>query len=298
MYRTFVILRHTFVEAIVQPIYWLLLGLGFVILSIFGLLPFFTLGEDTIMYKTVALDVVLLLVLIMTLFATSKSIYDEIEDRTMLTLMSKPVRKWEVLVGKYLGIILAALMAAAILGAVLIFWTWYRIPTDYQLKTFTLDDNELRKIHDLQMMHTAGLLPCLVLLWLQISVLAAIGVALSTRFSLVVNLPTVILLYIAGNLTRFLFPIAAGASWIHKISAHLASWLLPYLATFDLKGPALYHDVALAGTSFADNPNAVHLSAIWGYIALAAGYGIAYITFALSAGMWLFERRELGGSEG
>jgi hypothetical protein len=41
----------------------------------------------------------------------------------------------------------------------------------------------------------------------QVSVLAAIGVALSTRFSLVVNLPAVILLYIAGNLARFLPPV-------------------------------------------------------------------------------------------
>ena len=30
--------------------------------------------------------------------------------------MSKPLKKWEVLVGKYLGIVLAALMAVAILG--------------------------------------------------------------------------------------------------------------------------------------------------------------------------------------
>jgi len=84
------------------------------IIIVFGLLPFFTLGEDTVMYKSVALDVVLLFVLIITLFATSKSIFDEIEDRTMLTLMSKPVRKWEVLVGKYLGIILSALLAVTI----------------------------------------------------------------------------------------------------------------------------------------------------------------------------------------
>ena len=91
-------------KPIVQPIYSLLLALG-------GgdpdrssaLLPFFTLGEDTVMFKAVGLDVILLLVLIATLFATSKSIYEEIEDRTMLTLMSKPVEQWEVLVGKYLG---------------------------------------------------------------------------------------------------------------------------------------------------------------------------------------------------
>jgi ABC-type transport system involved in multi-copper enzyme maturation permease subunit len=216
----------------------------------------------------------------------------------MLTLMSKPVQKWEVLVGKYLGIVLSSLLAVALLGVILILWTWYRIPGDYMLKTFTLDESELRRIHELQLMHTAGLIPCLVLVWLQISVLAAIGVALSTRFSLVVNLPVVILIYMAGNLTRFMFPIAANTSIAYKSFAHLSSWLFPYLANFDLKGPALYHDIALAGTSFANNPNAVSLRAIWGCLAVAAGYGVAYITFALSAGMWLFQRRELGGSEG
>ena len=59
MYRTFVILRHTFLEAIVQPIFALLMGLGATVLLIYGLLPFFTLGEDTVMYKSVGLDVIL-----------------------------------------------------------------------------------------------------------------------------------------------------------------------------------------------------------------------------------------------
>ena len=79
MYRLFVIARHTFFEAVVQPIYSLLLALGAGILIIFGMLPFFTLGEDTVMYKSVSLDVILLFVLISTLFATSRSIYEEIE---------------------------------------------------------------------------------------------------------------------------------------------------------------------------------------------------------------------------
>src|SRR5688572_18489129 len=134
MYRTFVILRHTFVETIVQPIYTLLIAIGIGILGIFGMLPFFTLGEDTVMFKSVGLDVILLLVLIATLFATSKSIYEEIEDRTMLTLMSKPVQRWEVLVGKYLGIILAALLAVAVLGAIHVVATAWRLPADYQLR--------------------------------------------------------------------------------------------------------------------------------------------------------------------
>ena len=46
------------------------------ILAIFGALPFFTFGEDTTMFATVALDVVLILVLISTLFVTSRSAND------------------------------------------------------------------------------------------------------------------------------------------------------------------------------------------------------------------------------
>src|SRR5580700_2103827 len=203
MYRTLVITRYTFLEAVLQPIYSLLVTFGAAILFIFGLLPFFTLGEDTKMFKSVSLDVILLLVLLATLFATSKSIYEEIEDRTMLTLMSKPVQRWQVMLGKYFGIVLAAGLGVGILGFVTILATWMRIPTDYLLNTASLNDLIRNEIWNYRLMHISGLLPQLVLTWLQISVLAAVGVALSTRFSLVVNLPTVIILYIAGNLTRY-----------------------------------------------------------------------------------------------
>jgi ABC-type transport system involved in multi-copper enzyme maturation permease subunit len=297
MYRTLVILRHTFLEAIVQPIYSLLLGIGSAILLIFGLLPFFTLGEDTIMYKSVALDVVLLLALVITLFATSRSIYEEIEDRTMLTLMSKPIQRWEVLVGKYLGIILSTAMVIAIFGIIIGFCTYVRIPMDYQLRAWTLDDRELKILHDHRVVQIVTLLPTLVLVWLQVSVLAAIGVALSTRFSLVVNLPSVILIYIAGNLTRFLFPLD-GRSPAVKAFAYFFSWVLPFLQVFDLRSLALYHDVAVPGTDTMNMPGAIPLGTIWLGVLIAGGYAIAYAAFALGVGMWLFQTRELGGAEG
>ncbi|MGD0389881.1 MAG: ABC transporter permease [Tepidisphaeraceae bacterium] len=300
MYRTLVIIRYTFLEAVLQPIYSLLLTLGAAILFIFGLLPFFTLGEDTKMFKSVALDVILLLVLLATLFATSKSIYEEIEDRTMLTLMSKPVRRWEVMIGKYLGIVLAAALGVAILGVVVILGTWLRIPTDYLLNASSLNDLVRNEIWDYRLMHISGLLPQLVLTWLQISVLAAVGVALSTRFSLVVNLPTVIILYLAGNLTRFLIPIAdgplAGKSQALQIVGRAVGLVLPYLGTFDLKDMTVLSTVKVG--SFAADPQAVPLALLWGYVGMAALYAISYCTFVLGAGMWSFQRRELGGGEG
>src|SRR5439155_1007893 len=302
MYRTSVIARHTFLEAVIQPIYSLLLALGAAILIVFAMLPFFTLGEDTTMYKAVGLDVILLLVLIVTLFATSRSIFDEIEDRTMLTLMSKPVRRWQVLLGKYLGIVASSALAIAVLGGILILCTWGRLPGDYQLRTTTLDEGELRTIFQMRLMHICGLLPSLLLMWLQISVLAAVGVALSTRFSLVVNLPIVIILYIAGNLTRFLFPLDAGPlaqrSVIVRGFAYLMSLLLPFLETFDLRQKTVYSTIKLAGTMYANDPRGVTMGEIWAYTGVAALYAAAYAAFALAIGMWLFQTRELGGAEG
>ena len=300
MYRTSVILRHTFFESIVQPIYALLLSLGGGILIVFASLPYFTLGEDTLMFKAVGLDVILLLVLIATLFATSKSIYEEIEDRTMLTLMSKPVHKWEVLIGKYLGIVLAALLAVIVLGAVFVVCTWIRVPGDYQLQVRTLDDAVLKRLRDLRLMHITGVTASLVLVWLQVCVLAAIGVALSTRFSLVVNLPAVILIYIAGNLARFLpavrDPETGGFS---AVAAFLwaVSQAFPFLQIFDFREHTVFGRIGVPTTEYVTS-GTIGFSTLLGYVGVAALYAIAFSAFALSAGMLSFSRRELGGAEG
>jgi ABC-type transport system involved in multi-copper enzyme maturation permease subunit len=284
-----------------SPIYTLLLIFGAAVLGVFAMLPFFTLGEDTTMYKSVGLDIILLFVLIATLFATSKSIFDEIEDRTMLTLMSKPLYKWEVLVGKYLGIILAAFLAVAILGAVLALGTWYRIAPDNLIRN-TLDDREMTRLLHLRLTNLMSLVPSLLQSWLQISALAAVGVAISTRVSLVVNLPVVILVYIAGNLTRFLYPIIGDAaplhdrSWLVKGPAYLVSIVLPYMEAFDVRPLAIHRPLAMF--ELTKDPHAVQLSTIFAYLGISAAYAVAYAVFALSVGMWLFQSRELGGAEG
>ncbi|HEY7118750.1 MAG TPA: hypothetical protein VH475_19330, partial [Tepidisphaeraceae bacterium] len=136
----------------------------------------------------------------------------------------------------------------------------------------------------------------------QISVLAAISVAISTRVSLVVNLPVVILIYIAGNLTRFLFPMTGpnaplhDRSWLVKGPAYVIGVFLPYLEAFDVKDLAIYKPLAIY--RFASDPNAIPLSTVFVYLLISAAYAAAYSLFALAVGMWLFQTRELGGAEG
>ena len=292
MYRTFVILRHTFLEAIVQPIYSLLLALGAADPAHLSRPPAVLHARRRhVMYKSVGLDVMLLLVLVATLFATSKSIYEEIEDRTMLTLMSKPVCK----VGSAGRQIPRhhPLGAAGDRGAgnVLILRTWWRIrPTTATTASWTIcAESDLR----IRLMNLAGLVPSLVLIWLQISVLAAIGVAISTRVSLVVNLPGVILIYFAGNLTRFLSdapggPLEGRGPIVNGL-ASVVKTVIPYLENFDLRQRPVYSHIKVPGTVFMNDINAVSMGSVIGYTGYALLYAIAYSALALSIGLLLFQ---------
>jgi hypothetical protein len=168
------------------------------------------------------------------------------------------------------------------------------------MRANSIDDIVRANLWNMRVMHVTGLGFALVQLWLEVSALAAVGVALSTRVSLVVNLPAVILVYVAGNLTRFIHAGAAsmeGHLSIVKGVAYLARLLLPDLEAFDIKALVVISPLRI-GMRYAHDPNAVALGQIWRYLGVSAGYGLCYIVFALSVGMWLFASREMGGGEG
>lgn len=298
MRRTWVIAQHTFFESVGQPIFWLLAGLGVAAVGILASLPFFTLGDDVRMFKDVALDVILILALLASLFTASRAVHDEIEDRTMLTLMSKPLRRWEVLVGKYLGLAAASALFVVALGAALQLAVYYRVPGDYLLSTASISESEQTRLTDLRAMHLAGGYAAALLVWLQVSVLTAAAVALSTRFSLVVTLPAVVLLYLAGNLLRFVDAATQGRGALARGSGFAVETVLPYLAAFDLRSQTVYADLAVPGTSYAAAPGSVAVGTLWVNTALSGAYAAAFVTFTLCVGLLMFRNRELGGSEG
>jgi hypothetical protein len=116
------------------------------------------------------------------------------------------------------------------------------------------------------------------------------------------------MLYIAGNMTRFLFPIVMRGDdtgtplqdrpIIVKGLAYVISLVLPYLETFDDRQRTVYRRLAIVGTRFEEEFGAVAVSEIWKYAGVSALYAACYATFALAVGMWLFQTRELGGAEG
>ncbi len=109
--RLFSIARNTFTETIRQPIYGVLLlaTIFLLILNIF--LAGFTLEEDDKLLMDLGLCTILLSGLFLAAFSATGVLTREIENKTAMTIMSKPVTRPVFLLGKYLGLILAQFLA-------------------------------------------------------------------------------------------------------------------------------------------------------------------------------------------
>ncbi|NOX57409.1 MAG: ABC transporter permease subunit [Planctomycetes bacterium] len=111
MKKMLAIARATFVETTRQPIY------GVVLLSTLFLMPLnvglaaFTLKDDNKLLMELGLSTLLLSGLFLASFSASSVLTREIENKTVLTIVSKPVSRPVFLMGKYLGLILALALA-------------------------------------------------------------------------------------------------------------------------------------------------------------------------------------------
>jgi hypothetical protein len=137
--------------------------------------------------------------------------------------------------------------------------------------------------------HTFDTMPGLVLTFSQVMVLVAIAVSLATRVPMVVNLPTVLVVYLVAHLTPVLLAIAergkanapdqAGVQLLSFV-AQVFDTLLPDLASFRMD-PALLSD--------APPPTGLFAS----YVAAVSLYGIVYTGIVLLGGLIFFEDRDL-----
>lgn len=110
----FAIGRNTFVESIRQPIYLVMLGIGIIALLITPGLSTFTLSDDNLFMVDMGLATIFLCGLVIAAFVATSVVTREIENKTVLTLVSKPVGRPVFVLGKYLGVA-AAILAAAII---------------------------------------------------------------------------------------------------------------------------------------------------------------------------------------
>jgi ABC-type transport system involved in multi-copper enzyme maturation permease subunit len=264
------IAQATSKEAIAQPIYLMAMLIGAFLLVLYIYIPYNTFGEDVKMYKDSGMMTIMILAILVALWTASVSVADEIEGRTALTLLSKPISRRQFVLGKFLGIVWAVLLMFIVLGAWMLLWTAYKVVYDARE---TSNPDPTWQLCSSEMM---AVVPGLVLSFMETVVLTAISVAISTRLPMLPNLLIVGSIYVLGHLGPLIAQSSVGQNEFVAFFGQLIALVLPVLDHFNIQA-------AVAGGV----PVPID------YLAWALLYCVMYSAVAMLLALILFEDRDL-----
>lgn len=268
--KTGIIARATTKEAVRQPVFWLCLGLALVLLVVNTFLPFFSLGDDVKMQKDCGLATILISSLLISVWTASTSVADEIEGKTAMTLLSKPINRRQFILGKYLGIVQAVLWYMIPLALVFLALIYYKV--GYDAKESSQDAPTVA----VRLAIVTQVIPGLLLLFMEVAVLAAVSVAISTRLPMVVNLTTCLAVFVVGHLTPVLVEGSVLKNEYVAFMARLIATVFPSLESFNVS--------AAVATNRIVPPI---------YLGQAGIYCLCYCAAAILMAFILFEDRDL-----
>lgn len=202
--------------------------------------------------------------ILITIFISASVVPSEVDNKVIYTIVSKPVRRFQYLLGKFVGVQLTVIMNLLLMGVLFMFAIYFRE----------------RAISGL-------LLWALLLTYCEFLIVSAFTFAVSCTSSSAV-LPTIagLFIYITGYLTQYLKDVYERAGqttmFLDELIGKVAYGLylvLPNLSSFSLRNQVVHArpgDV-LQGVQI---PNLVIYALFYG----VAGYILAY---------WIFRRKEL-----
>jgi hypothetical protein len=264
------IAQTTAKEAVSQPLFYLILALGITALLIFPFVPYNTFGEDVKMLKAEDLTLIKVLAIVLALWTASLSIADEIEGRTALTVLSKPIGRRQFILGKFIGILVPVVMVFLVLGGLFLASVSYKVAYDAR-------ESALPEPTSLECMNEmVQIAPGLALAFLEAVVMTAISVAISTRLPMLPNLTICVSVYALGHLVPVLVNSSIGQFEVVNFVGRFLAAVLPVLEHFSME------------TAISTGQRVP-----WAYLAAATGYAALYSLMALFLALLLFEDRDL-----
>lgn len=114
------VITNTFTETLRQPIYGIVIAATVLLLILSPSLTMFTIDDDNKLLKDVGLSTLLVAGLFLAVFAAATVVTEEIENKTILTIVTKTVSRSAFVIGKFIGIAAAVLLAQYLLAIVLL----------------------------------------------------------------------------------------------------------------------------------------------------------------------------------
>ncbi len=260
----------TYKSEVAQPLFSMLLGIGSLALILFIWIPYNTFGEDIKMLKDTGLTLIMVLSILLALWSASTSVSEEIEGRTALTVLSKPLTRRSFVLGKFVGIAWTVALMFIVLGVVFLLVVAYKPIFDAKENT---QANPPWQVCFQEMMHVV---PGLALAFMETLVLAALSVAISTRLPLLANFTICLSIYALGHLTPMIVQSSMGSFPIVGFFGQLIATVFPNLDHFNIQA------AVAAGVAV---PSA--------YLAWAFVYCLIYTIIAVLLALVMFEDRDL-----
>ena len=121
------IAHNTFTESIRQPIFVVLILLGALAMVLNPQLAAYTMEDDNKLLIDLGLSTIFLVSMLLAAFTATGVFANEIENKTVVTVISKPVSRPLFVVGKYLGIAVAIAVAFFLLSIVMTLTIRHRV---------------------------------------------------------------------------------------------------------------------------------------------------------------------------
>jgi hypothetical protein len=118
--RIWAVALLTSTEGLRQPAFFILFAASALLTAFSPGFAFFHLGEEAKMVTDLGLSTALAFSTLLAILTAGAAVTDEIEGRTALTMLAKPLRREEFLLGKYAGVALTACALLVLISIVLL----------------------------------------------------------------------------------------------------------------------------------------------------------------------------------
>lgn len=257
---------HVFKESVRDRVLFAIGGFTIMLVAASVLIGQITAGQDIRIVKDLGLAAIELSGVLMAVFIGVGLVAREIERRSIYSVLSKPVRRWQFVLGKFAGLsatltVNVACMGVALMGVLV--WMHLTSPPE-QVRAWAVPALDPALVKPLLLIHAELLL--LTAVALLVSTFSSSGV-----MSVILTLGVWVVGLLAGDLRAF---VAADAGWLTTL-VQTAGHIVPAFSEFDIKG------AVVNGRPVA-----------WGYVALTVLYAVTYAAGLLAAAVAVFSRRE------
>ena len=111
MHKLLTLTKNTFIETLRQPVYAIIISAALLLFFVSPSLTMYTLSDDNKLLREIGLSTLFLTSLFIAIFSASGAVAEEIENKTIITVLSKPVQRPIFIIAKFLGVAAAVALA-------------------------------------------------------------------------------------------------------------------------------------------------------------------------------------------